>query len=74
MNPKKITQALSVIEGFLWIATLIGIKAAHLQYEEKGLVYFLLMATYIALIPATLAFLCEGMRYLIKKQMELEND
>ncbi len=74
MKPQKIAQALSVTEIFLWIAALIGIKGAHLQYEEKGLVYFLLMATYAALVPATLAFLCEGMKYLIKKQMELVDD
>ncbi|PHS35103.1 MAG: hypothetical protein COA91_13690 [Robiginitomaculum sp.] len=74
MKPKKIAQALSITEGFLWIAALLGIKAAHMQFEEKGLLIFLIMATYAALVPVTLAFLCEGMRYLIKKQMESEND
>ena len=74
MKPKKIVQGLSIVEFFLFLSALIGIKAAHINLEEKGLLTFLVMATIATLFPVTLALLCEGMRYLVKIKMGSEND
>lgn len=72
LDPKSIYRSLIGAEIGLSLAALVMLTAANGLREEKGFLYFLIIVGVSVVVPVTLIFLCEAVRYFLRK--EFTND